>query len=209
MCKRNPSTWSGAEKEAVCNELKRINDHVTRNAEARVEGGRGESDQLSNSEYYFELIDAVAAIPDTMAIRPLAGALGTGSMVRRGLLSHGGSAVEGVIAEAASRRNQPDLTASGLTTLREILSTKGLVLSEAARRATIAFAAEHLAHSSHGSVLMEAVALAVATGDPGLREDVTKLSQSRDEIARRGIRDERWVKLVQERAAAALESRRK
>jgi hypothetical protein len=169
-------------------------------------GRRGETlGPLDDPEFILRVSRVVADLQDPRAIPALAGALGTGSTVTEALVAFGEQAVPAVLAVVTSRNSMHYTVDEGLVMLRFLVEGAGpLPLSaetlERVRRA----AEQRLTGKQYFTTLWDAIDLATALKDPGLRRVVESLASDSSAILARGIEDPELIQETQRLAADRL-----
>lgn len=172
-------------------------------------------------EDYFFLIETVIGLQDTRTIPALTGALGAGLTVAEGLADFGEDAAPELLrlSEGEARDEfQAAMAMKALTLMIEegrgrplssntIEQTKQLVNQQLTTRVRYAPMVAVPRPSRTALRLEAASSLALALGDPPLREIVSTLSSDPEAVRRLGIEDSSLVEKVQRHAARALSRR--
>lgn len=192
-------------RDALVRELIRLNEALARR-HALLDAGQQNLPPLTFGEYRGTLVTAVAQSTDPKVIPALIGALGTGSIVIRGLAKFGEEAIPAVVA--AARNGLPWVVDDGMDTLRlMITSAKDRPLSSESMQTIVEVARSHLYGRQSLAVIAVACELAVSTKDPGLRDRVSQLASDPREAQKLGVAPHD-VPVVQRQAARALGSDR-
>jgi hypothetical protein len=160
----------------------------------------------AEGELLLDVLGVVAEYQDDERILPYALAfLSVGAPLRNIVARNGERTVDQVL-EIASSSSRPleDVDAALLTLALMLRNEPRYPLSPASRARISAVAAARLSGTQAPTVIMQAVELAAATGDPALREKVRRLSVDPGAIRAMGV-EESFSALVRSRAAAALQ----
>ena len=140
------------------------------------------------SRTHDELLTAVVALKDSVAIPVLANSLGTGMTPVRALVEFGPTAVASTLRVTNASASEHEQVADGLLTLRLIVENAALrPLTPSARARVHDAAASRLNGAQSVDVLERAIDLGVVLGDADLRLTVEKLASSGAEVEQRGI----------------------
>jgi hypothetical protein len=159
-----------------------------------------------HGEYLFSVLEVVTEHrDDPLIIRPLLPFIATGNRVVDTLAGFGELAVPDVAAIATwGLAPQTDIH-SALLVLRRMLERPGQHPISAASRALIArIAQERLSGTQPVTVVMNAIDLAVATGEARLLQRVQELTTDPVAVQALGISDPELVRAIQKRANDAL-----
>lgn len=167
---------------------------------------------VEDPRFILPLSRAVARLNEPRAIPALAGALGTGGTVIRSLVAFGdqsAAAISSVVR--CAERSTPEVN-DGLIALRFLVERAAThPLSPGSLEEIRSVAHEHLLRSPAsdrtGGTLRWAVDLAIALGDPDLREIVEVLATDETALIERGITDPDDISRTQARATDALAGR--
>ena len=198
---------SSAVLPALLGELNRIDrDLYARRSDPL--SGQAREPREAQGDYLFRLIEIVSEYPDPAIIKPLLPFLPTGNMVVTTIARFGDRAVPDVAAFAAAGYRRDGDVPGALLTLRRIVERQhDTPITQASMRRIADVARERLRGNQGAVIVEEAIALAVATGDPELLGRVQVLATDRGEVARLGIPDPSLAARIQARAAAALAAR--
>jgi hypothetical protein len=169
-------------------------------------------------EAHLFLIEAVGALRDPAAIPALVGAMPTGWMTIHAVAAFGEEAAPELLrfAEKGEAYWFSQVTNVLRTLILMIEEPQGPPLSRATLERTTRLAREQLTTGpdypglvivsslDRASILQEAMSLALALGDPPLRELVTSLARDPEAVRRLGIEDSSSVERIQRHAAEAL-----
>jgi hypothetical protein len=155
-----------------------------------------------HGEYLFSVLEVVTEHrEDPLIIRPLLPFVATGNRVVDTLAGFGEQAVSEVAAVARSGLAPQTDVHSALLVLRRMLERPGRYPISAASKALIAkIAQERLTGTQPATVVMNAIELAVATGDARLLQRVEQLATDPGAVRVLGISDPELVRAVQNKA---------
>lgn len=196
---------SAAVLNALLQELDRLHQHLE-DRQLALLTGQPLAPSADHSEYLFNVLDVVCQQKDDSAIiRPLLPFVGTGNRVVDTLAAFGELAVADVSAIAESGLASQSDVHSALLVLRRMLERPGIDPLSAQSRARVRkIAGDRLTGSQKDTVVMMAIDLAVASGDPQLVQRVQQLARDPAAVQNLGIGETETVAAIQKRAGAAL-----
>lgn len=169
---------------------------------------RGEAvEPLEDPEFIFRVSSVVAELRDPLAIPALTGALGTGSgsPVTTALVAFGEQSVPALLGVVRSPETSHYVVEGALVVLRFLVEGAGPHPLSAATLSAIRRAAkQRLTGTQYFTTLWDAIDLAMALNDSGLRRIVQALASDRDSVRARGIDDAETIADTQRRAAERL-----
>jgi hypothetical protein len=134
--------------------------------------------------------------------------IGIGNRVINTLPGFGERAVQDVLLVASSPASSPTDVHSALLTLQRIVERQPPASLTASARKQIAKAAiDHLSGGHNDTVVVAAIGLAGASGDPQALQRVKALASDRGALQRLGITDPTVAGNIQRQAAAVLRAR--
>ncbi len=160
----------------------------------------------AEGELLLDVLSVVAEYQDDERILPYALTfISVGAPLRNIVAWNGERTVDQVLEIAgSSSRPMEDVDTALLTLALMLRNEPRYPLSPASRARISAVAASRLTGAQAPTVIMEAMGLAAATGDPALREKVHRLSVDPGALRAMGV-EERFLEHVRSRAAAALQ----
>ena len=192
---------------ALVQELDRLR-HEQEQRQLALQTGLPLPPSSEQGEYLFSVIEVVTQHKDPVFIRPLMPFIGTGNKVVNSIAAFGELAAADVAAIAASGLSSPTDVHSALFTLRRMLEQPSeYSLSPRSTRLIIDVAKQRLTGIQKPAVIIEAVDLAVATGDLELIQRVQMLAGNQAAVNRLGISEPTLVADIQKKATVALAAR--
>ena len=164
---------------------------------------RGEVGSVEVPELMPRLALAVAAFSDANAIPALVGALGSSPPAVDALASFGEPAVRPIV-RVVRDGSDASVVGDGLVALRFLAEGVGGALSPAARAEVRDVARERVSGQQSVTVLWQAIDLAVALGDPELRDIVQAIAASDQEAVARGVTEPDLIARTRARAEDRL-----
>lgn len=211
-----PSQRSAELDMVLAKELERLNTVVETRREVDRKGSQLDGD--FPFEYYGQVAEVVAQSTRADVLPSLAGALGTGGLIQEAFVKFGDKSVQMVVPVARKRVSlqtsgqvgdvPPNVVADALGALRLLIRDRSSQLSAGSKHDIAEVARERLSGAQEPSVVAAACGLAVATGDPILRQRVSVLASSRADLLAMKISKNESIGLVQQAARAALAGRR-
>jgi len=202
-------------EQALAKELERVNEAVRKRIEAD-RAGMPLNDAFPE-EYYAELVGLVSQSSNPVVLPPLVGALGTGTIVQKGIAKFGDEAVPhvvkiarlkvGLVTTGAPGDVPPHVVSGALKTLVLLLEQPDKPLTTHSRATIEKVAYERLTGRQEGGVVAAACQLAIATRAPALRRRVEQIAIEANELEAMGIADAKWIDFVQSIARKSLEKR--
>ncbi len=190
---------------ALLQELERLRQQLEERQLALLTG-QPLAPSADHGEYLFSVLDVVTQHKDDVSIiRPLLPFIGTGNRVVDTLAGFGELAVADVTAVAESGLATQLDVHSALLVLRRMLERPGNHPVGASSKAQIAkVATERLSGAQKDTVVMMAIDLAVASGDPQLLQRVQQLARDPAAVQKFGIGDAASNAAIQKRAYDAI-----
>ena len=193
---------------ALLQELDRLRQQL-QERQLALQTGQALPPSADHGEYLFNVIDLAAQHTDDVRIVPgLLPFIGTGNRVINTLAGFGERAVQDVLLVASSPASSPTDVHSALLTLQRIVERQPPASLTASARKQIAQAAiDHLSGGHNDTVVVAAIGLAGASGDPQALQRVKALASDQGALQRLGITDPTVAGNIQRQAAAVLRAR--
>jgi hypothetical protein len=158
-------------------------------------------------EYLFQVLDTLAQHHNSAVVRPPVAFIGTGNRVMDAIADFGDQAIADVLVVASSRND--DAAGPAMLTLKKMLERSSVryPLSTDSRRRIVGLASDSLRGTQTFAVVLPAVLLAVATGDPVLIQRVKVLASDDRAVRELGINDQGRIQGVRFTARTALAER--
>jgi hypothetical protein len=187
---------------ALIQELDRLKQDIETRASILASGQslipRGES------EYLFTLLDALTQHDDPLVIHPLISFIANGNRPIIAIAAFGELALPEVLTLASD--DSGDTMPAVMTLQRMLERPVRNPLSASSRQQIVEMAARRLIGNQKESVILAALDLAVATGDPSLIRRVQDIGASASEVRSMGVAETGTVR-IQNRANAVLSAR--
>lgn len=172
---------------------------------AEATGRQAPVADLENPELIATVSRLVAELAEPAAIPALAQAIYGGVTVSRALAAFGEEAAPAVLSVVTTPSTHYSLVDHGLRTLRFMVEGAALRPLSPATLLRIRLAAEQrLTGTQYFTTLWQAIDLAVALNDPGLRRTVEELASNDSAVIARGVTDQLLVERTRMRAAQRL-----
>jgi hypothetical protein len=193
---------------ALIQELERLRQQLQERQFA-LQTGQPLPPAADHGEYLFNVIDLVAQHTDDVRIvSALLPFIGTGNRVINTLAGFGERAVQDVVLVASSPLSSPTDVHSSLLTLQRIVERHPPgALTASARKQIAQAAVDHLSGGHKDTVVVAAIGLAGASGDPQALQRVRALAADQGAVQRLGITDPAVVGNIQRQAASVLRAR--
>ncbi|MYA32210.1 MAG: hypothetical protein F4164_02905 [Gemmatimonadales bacterium] len=141
---------------------------------------RGETNRPKESEAIFTYLEAVAQLRDPQAVPVLVEALPFGAGAANALADLSPGSLPAVLEAVANPGERPHRVGNGLTALRFMLEDGSLSQRQIAPVREVV--RDRLTGMQHHSVVSGAIRLALALGDPELRQTVERLAADRTAV---------------------------
>lgn len=198
-----PADRQVALENALLGELSDLNQRLLRGKAGDPTGKSSGALSEADNEYLFSLIQAVSQSPNRSVVIGLVPWLGTGSRAVNAVVGLGDYAVLEVARLAQG--SDPGNTTVGLYVLNKmVLAQSARTLSEGSKRLILDVAEMRLSSPQSHSVLIEALELAVSTGDEQLVMRVRALSEDERAVRRLGVEGADAVDEIRKRATEVL-----